>query len=430
MGSGSIAGGRLAGDIQLTTLDNGARVITDRMEGVASASIGAWFGVGTRNESSEANGVAHLLEHMAFKGTKRRSPAAIAEEIEAVGGHLNAYTSREQTAYYARVLGQDAELAVDLISDILVNSTFDETELARERSVILQEIGQAEDTPDDIIFDNFQEAAFPSQPIGRPVLGRSEIIRDMGRGVVTDFIGRNYAGETMVFAAAGDVEHERLVDAVASGFDRLPAKASVETERAHYAGGEFREDRDLEQVHFILGFRGVPFNDPDFHAIQMLSMVLGGGMSSRLFQEVREKRGLVYSVYSFTASYLDDGLFGIYAGTGEEEIAEVVDVTTDTLGQIAETLSDEEIDRARTQLRAGLLMSRESTYARCEQAAQHLHVYGRVVPTEETLEKLESVDRAAIARALSRLFEARPTVAGMGPLAKLETADGITKRLF
>ena len=256
MGAGMANGGRLAGDVQVTTLDNGARVITDRMEGVASASVGAWFGVGTRNEAAEANGVAHLLEHMAFKGTKRRSPAAIAEEIEAVGGHLNAYTSREQTAYYARVLGQDADLAIDLISDILVNSTFDETELARERSVILQEIGQSEDTPDDIIFDNFQEAAFPNQPIGRPVLGRSEIIRDMKRGVVTDFIGRSYAGDTMVFAAAGDVNHDRLVDAVAKSFDGLPSKASVETEGAEYVGGEFREDRDLEQVHFILGFRG------------------------------------------------------------------------------------------------------------------------------------------------------------------------------
>ena len=249
----------------------------------------------------------------------------------------------------------------------------------------------------------------------------------MGRGVVTDFIGRNYAGETMVFAAAGDVEHERLVDAVASGFDRLPAKASVRRSGRTMPGASSAKIVIWSRSTSSLASGACPStirtSMPSKCCRWCWAAACPPGSSKRC-----EKRGLVYSVYSFTASYLDDGLFGIYAGTGEE-IAEVVDVTTDTLGQIAETLSDEEIDRARTQLRAGLLMSRESTYARCEQAAQHLHVYGRVVPTEETLEKLESVDRAAIARALSRLFEARPTVAGMGPLAKLETADGITTRL-
>ena len=253
---------------QITRLDNGLTVLTDRMASVESVSLGVWIGVGTRHETAAHGGVAHLLEHMTFKGTRRRDAFAIAEEIEDVGGHLNAYTAREQTAYYAKVLSEDAPLAIDLLADILQNSLFDETELTRERAVVLQEIGQAADTPDDIIFDDFQETAFPDQPVGRPVLGRAETVARMSRAAVTDFVRQNYAGDRMVVAAAGKLEHDAIVAQVAAAFADLPAVSQAKTAPARYRGGEHRTDKELEQVHLVLGFDGVSFDDPDFYALQ------------------------------------------------------------------------------------------------------------------------------------------------------------------
>jgi len=418
-----------ANGVRITELSNGIRVVTDRMESVESVSLGAWLNVGTRHEVAAENGVAHLLEHMVFKGTKRRSAPQIAEEIEAVGGHMNAYTAREQTAYYVKVLKQDVALGVDLLSDILTESTFDETELSRERHVILQEIGQAADTPDDIIFDYFQETAYPEQAMGRPVLGRSEIVRDMSRDGVLSFINGNYAGDILVFAAAGNVVHDQVVEEVARGFGSLAAKSGARTEAALYKGGECRVEKDLEQLHLLLGFEGMGFHDEDFYAQQVLSMLFGGGMSSRLFQEVREKRGLVYSIYSFSAAYNDGGMFSIYAGTGEKDVAELVPVVCDVLKDVAENVSEQEVERARTQLRSGLLMSRESTSNRCEQLAQHMLVYGRPVSVGELVAKVDAVDTAAIRRTAKRLLASTPTVAALGPTAQLESYDSIRARL-
>ncbi|HXA72502.1 MAG TPA: pitrilysin family protein, partial [Stellaceae bacterium] len=303
--------------VRVSRLANGMRVVTDSMDTVETASIGVWVGVGTRHEPAEINGVAHMLEHMAFKGTERRSSLAIAKEIEAVGGHVNAYTSREQTAYYAKVLAGDVPLALDILSDILQHSVFDAAELERERQVILQEIGQAEDTPDDIVFDYFQECAFPDQGMGRPVLGRAEIIRRLDRGTIADYMHRHYGAAGMVLAAAGKLDHDQVVSLAERLFTALPEVAVARAEAPRYKGGDLRKVRDLEQVHVVLGFPGLAFNDPDYHALSVLSAALGGGMSSRLFQEIREKRGLVYSIYSFIHAYSDSGLFGIYAGTGE-----------------------------------------------------------------------------------------------------------------
>ena len=276
---------------RVTVLDNGLRVATQAMDSVESASLGVWVGAGTRDEEPEINGVAHLLEHMAFKGTERRSALAIAEEIEAVGGHLNAYTSRENTAYYARVLKDDAPLALDIISDILQHSVLDPEELSRERTVVLQEIGQAADTPDDIIFDHFQATAFPDQALGRPVLGTAEIVGGMQRQRLADFMSSHYGGDRLVVAAAGNVDHDALVEQAAWAFDSLPEIAPVAAEPASYSGGEFRESRDLEQLHLVFGFAGVGHQDPDMYAESVLSNLLGGGMSSRLFQEIRGEAG-------------------------------------------------------------------------------------------------------------------------------------------
>lgn len=421
-------GARGAPGVQVTRLPNGLTVATDAMPGVETVSLGVWAAVGARNETREVNGVAHLLEHMAFKGTERRSARAIAEEIEAVGGHLNAYTSREQTAFYAKVLAEDVPLAVDIIADILQHSVFDPEELARERAVVLQEIGQAEDTPDDIIFDLFQEAAYPGQPMGWPILGRAEIVRNLSREAIGGYMRRHYAPRRLILAAAGRIDHERLVE-LAAAFDSLPGRDIGSPVPAAYRGGEHREDRDLEQVHVVLGFDGLAYADPDYHAASVYSTLIGGGMSSRLFQEVREKRGLVYSIYSFSSSYTDGGLFGIYAGTGESEVAELMPVVCDELVKSADTIEPQEVARARAQLKAGILMARESTGSRCEQLAQQLIVYGRPIPPEETVGKIDAVGTEDVARVARRILGSPPTLAALGPLGRLEPLERIAQRL-
>ena len=415
--------------VRVTTLDNGLRIASDVMPSVETVSLGVWAEVGTRHEPPEINGVAHLLEHMAFKGTDRRSARAIAEEIEAVGGHLNAYTSRENTAYYAKLLAEDLPLGLDIIADILQHSVFDPEELARERAVVLQEIGQAEDTPDDIIFDRFQETAYPDQAIGRPVLGTASIVGGMAAGTIRDYMRRHYSADRLVLAAAGKVDHDRLVELAGRAFDSLPRRSDDPVEKADYRGGDFREDRDLEQAHIVLGFAGVDNLDPDHYPISVFSTLFGGGMSSRLFQEVREKRGLVYSIYSFASSYRDGGLFGIYAGTGEREVTELMPLICDEFVKVADSLTDEEVARARAQLRAGLLMSRESTGSRSEQLAHQLMVYGRPVGVAEIVGRIEAVDRAAVAGAAHRLLASPPTLAALGPIDRVESLASLRDRL-
>lgn len=414
---------------EVTTLENGLRVATNAMETVESVSLGVWVGVGTRSETPEINGVAHMLEHMAFKGTKKRSARCIAEEIEAVGGHLNAYTSRECTVYHAKVLKDDVPLALDILSDILQHSLFDETELERERSVIIQEIGQSLDTPEDVIFDHFQARAFPEQAIGRPILGTTEMVGGLTREAVGAYLRENYTASRMVVAAAGRVEHARFADLVAAAFDSLPGEAGAPPEAARYRGGEIQDDRNLEQVHLVLGFEGFAFDDPDYDALTLLSNVLGGGMSSRLFQEVREKRALAYNVYSFMASYMDGGLFGVYAGTGEDQVRELVPVICDEIAGLGGTIGEEELNRAKAQMKAGLLMALESTGARCEQLGQHLLVYGRPIPVEELTGRIDAVDGAAIGRVVARLLDSPPTFAALGPLSGTVGLDDLFLRL-
>lgn len=415
--------------IRVTTLPNGLRVATDSMPDVPSVSIGCWVGVGTRNEPAEVNGVAHLVEHMMFKGTERRSAYRISEEIENVGGQINAYTTREQTAYYVKVLHEDTGLAVDLIGDMLQNSTMAEDELARERSVVLQEIGQAADTPDDIIFDHFQSAAYPDQSVGRPVLGLEEIVETLDRGALVDYVNRNYSASGMVLSAAGRIDHDQLVDMAGRVFDHLPAGEAPLDEPARYCGGEFREVRDLEQMHLVLGFDGVGIHDPDYYAHSVFSTLLGGGMSSRLFQEVREKRGLVYSIYSFSGAYRDGGLFGIYAGTGEDEVEELIPVICDELIKVCQDVSDDEVARAAAQLRAGTLMAMEGSMSRCEQLGQQMLVYGRPVPVDEIVARIGEVDREAVLKVARRMRDSELTVAALGPISRLESYDRIKARL-
>jgi predicted Zn-dependent peptidase len=415
--------------VELATLSNRLRIVTDRIDTVDTVSLGLWVDVGTRHEAPEINGVAHFLEHMAFKGTERRSARDIAEEIEAVGGHLNAYTSRESTAYYAKVLKEDLPLALDILADILVHSSFDPAELERERAVILQEIGQANDTPDDIIFDHFQEQAFPDQAMGRPVLGRPEIIRRVSREAVMGYLRGHYAASRIVLSAAGNLNHDEIVELADKLLSEMPVEGAVSTEPARYVGGELRETRDLEQLHLVLGFPGLPLGDPDYYAASVLSTAFGGGMSSRLFQEVREKRGLVYAIHSFAHGYRDGGLFGIYAGTGEEEASELVPVLCEETLRLADGFAPVELARAKAQMKAGLLMSLESTAARCEQMAQHMLIHGTPFDPADMVRRIEAVDDAAIARVVDRWHSAPPTLAALGPVGRLEDFERLKARL-
>ncbi len=415
--------------IRTTTLDNGLRVVSDPMSTVESVSLGIWVGVGTRYEEPEMNGVSHLLEHMAFKGTRRRTATAIAEEIEAVGGHINAYTTCENTAYYVRVLKEDVRLGVDLIADILQNSTMEKDELERERTVILQEIHQANDTPDDVVFDNFQAAAYPDQPLGRQVLGDAGIVGSMDRETIIGYMNDHYNASTMVLAAAGRIDHDELVSLANDMFSELPEGEQATREAANYTGGQSVVERELEQAHLLLGFKGVSYQDPDFYASAVLSTLFGGGMSSRLFQEIREKRGLVYSIYSFVSSYSDGGMFGIYAGTGENKTAELIPLVCDEIKKMTDNVGADELTRARAQIKASILMALESSSSRCEQLARQMMVFGRPMPTQEIVANIEAVDADAILHTARRIFDSSLTVTALGPVSKLESFESIQKRL-
>jgi predicted Zn-dependent peptidase len=416
-------------DVRVTTLENGLRVASDPMNTVETVSVGVWIEAGARDEAASVNGVSHLIEHMVFKGTERRDARSIAEEIEAVGGHLNAHTSREYTAYYAKVLKDDAGLAVDILADIVQHAKMDAEELDRERAVVIQEIMQAHDTPDDIVFDRFQETAFPGQPVGRSVLGTADLIRRIPREALIAYVNDHYRASSIVLAAAGRIDHDRLVELAESAFSSLDAGASQTREPALYVGGDCRDDRDLEQAHIILGFTGVAYRDPDFYALSVLSALLGGGMSSRLFQEVREKRGLVYSIYSFPTSFIDSGLFGIYAGTGEKEVAELIPLVCTEMVKLTSDVTEMEVARAKAQLKSSILMSLESTSARCEHLARQLVVFGRPLTVSEVVSEVAAVDVAAVRRVARRLIEGPLTLTGLGPLANLPRYEDVASYL-
>jgi len=415
--------------VRLSKLSNGMRVITDTVTSVETVSIGVYVAIGTRHEPKAINGVSHMLEHMAFKGTERRSALAIASEIEDVGGHLNAYTSREHTAYHAKVLKEDTPLALDLLADILQRSIFDPAELERERGVILQEIGQANDTPDDIVFDHFQETAFPGQMVGQPVLGRADIIRRMNRDTVANYMHDHYATSRMLLIAVGKIGHDELVGMAERLFTDMPMRNGALSDPARYVGGDFREERDLEQAHLLIGFPGFSYADPDFYAASLVSTALGGGMSSRLFQEVREKRGLVYSVYSFASPFSDGGVFGIYAGTGEDALPELIPVLANEIRGLGGGFDRDELERARAQLKAGLLMSLESTMTRVEQQAGYMLVHGTPFDMTELVRQIDAVDQDDVRRVARRILSGKPTIAALGPIGRLEPYARVAERL-
>lgn len=415
--------------VQLHTLSNGFRIVTEHMPSLQSAAIGLWVLAGGRHERVEQNGIAHFLEHMAFKGTKRRSALQIAEAIEDVGGYMNAYTSREVTAYYARVLEADVPLALDVIADIVLNPVFDEREIETERGVILQEIGQSMDTPDDIIFDWLQEEAYPDQPLGRTILGPAERVRSFTRDDLAGFVAEQYGPGQMILSAAGAVDHDALVREAEALFGHLSPVLSAPPAKALFHGGETRNIKSLEQAHFALGFESPDYGDPAIHAAQIYANALGGGMSSRLFQEIREKRGLCYTIFSQAGAYSDTGMMTVYAGTSDDQLAELAVVTLDEMKRAADDMNDEEIARARAQMKAGLLMGLESPSNRAERLARMIQIWGRVPDLAEVVAKIDAVTTQDVKNfAEVMAVQAPAALALYGPVDDAPTLEALQER--
>lgn len=414
---------------RLTTLPNGFRIVTEAMPGLKSASVGIWITAGGRHERAEQNGIAHFLEHMAFKGTEKRSSLRIAEEIEDVGGYINAYTSREMTAYYARVLQDDVALALDVIGDIVLNPVFDPKEIETERHVILQEIGQALDTPDDIVFDWLQEACYPDQPFGRTILGPAERVSSFSRADLTGFVAEHYSPDRMILSAAGAVDHDAIVAQAEALFGSRKAGGGGLIQPAQFKGAERRETKALEQVHFALAFDAPGYRSPDVYTAQIYAMALGGGMSSRLFQKIREERGLCYTIFAQSGAYEDAGQITIYAGTSEAEIGDLTAITLDELKRASGDMAEAEVARARVQLKAGMLMGLESPSSRAERLARLLAIWGRVPTPEEAVAKIDAVTTADVRRYAGEMIGADVALALYGPVAKAPSLEEIRRGL-
>lgn len=415
---------------QITTLANGLRIATRRMPGLHSASVGVWVGAGGRDERTEQNGIAHFLEHMAFKGTATRSALQIAEAIEDVGGYINAYTSRDVTAYYARVLAADVPLALEVLGDILMNPTFDEREIEVERGVILQEIGQALDTPDDVIFDWLQEAAYPDQPMGRTILGPAERVSAFSRDDLARFVAEHYGPGQMIVAAAGAVDHDALVAQAGRLFGHLSPVIGAARQPALWRGAEARKLKRLEQAHFALALQGPSYGDADFYPAQIWTAALGGGMSSRLFQKIREERGLCYTIFAQSGFHDDTGMVTIYAGTSGEQVADLARLTVDELRRSAGDMTEAEVARARAQLKAGLLMGLESPSSQAERMARSLAIWGRIPDAEEVARKVDAVTVADVRAHAERMIAAAdPALALYGPVKAAPSREALARQL-
>jgi predicted Zn-dependent peptidase len=415
--------------VEITTLPSGLRIVTDAIPHLKTASFGVFVGAGSRHERTHEHGLSHLLEHMAFKGTRRRSARDIAEEIENAGGDLNAETSVEQTAYLARVLGEDAGLALDILADILTESQFDAGELEREKGVILQEIGAVEDAPDDLVFDLFTSAAWPGQPIGRPILGTRERVSAFDRTAIDGYLRHHYQSGATIIAGAGAVDHAEIVEISGRRFEPLGREESPAAAPASYRGGEILMKKALGQTHIVVGFEGRAVHADDHDAAHVFAAAAGGGMSSRLFQEVREKRGLAYSIYSFHWAYSDVGLMGFYAGTSPKDAGELMAAALDCLSQAAATLSEEEIQRAKAQMKVSLLTALESSGARAQQIARQMLIYGRPLSTPEMIARIERLDVGDVRAAGAAMLRSAPTVAAIGRVGKVMDQARVAGRL-
>ena len=424
------AGYELPASVEISRLSNGLLVVTDRMDHLESASLGVWVRAGSRDETDAEHGLSHMLEHMAFKGTGSRSAQEIAEAIENVGGDLNAATSSETTAFYARVLQSDVPLALELLSDILVDPNFDEGELEREKHVILQEIGAAKDNPEDQCFDQYQESAFSGQALGRQIMGTPETVSGFSTDGLKAYLAERYHGSNMVLSASGAVSHDAIVKQAEGLFGGLPASPVSQPHAARYTGGDARTAKPLQEAQFVLGFEGRAYQARDYYASQVLATLLGGGMSSRLFQELRERRGLCYSIYAFHWAFSDTGTFGIHAATEEGDLLELAEVVAAELIGCIDSISVQELDRARAQIRAGLLMAMETPSARAGLLARQQLLFGRPITTQELMDRLSALTPQRLRDLASNIFTTSPpTISAIGPIASLPSMDDMRERL-
>ncbi|MEQ1714547.1 MAG: pitrilysin family protein [Hyphomicrobium sp.] len=400
---------------EITKLANGIRVVSCAMPHVETVSLGLWVGVGARHEEAHENGLSHLLEHMAFKGTASRSAQRIAEEIEEVGGELNAATGLDSTAYYARVLKGDDKVALTILADILLSSSFDANELDKEREVILQEIAGAKDSPEDLAYELLQQTAYPGQAIGRPILGTPESVKAITAAHLRDFLARKYRPEVMVFSAAGAIDHEKWVRHVEALFGGLTHLAQGEEAPAVYTGGLAASEKPFEQSHLLIGYPAPSFLDDAYMTAQVFSGLFGGGMSSRLFQEVRERRGLCYAIYSSVWGLRDTGMLAVHAATGPRMVDELAGVVADELvGLARQGPNASEMQRSKAQLKAGLLMALESSTVRAEQMARHLMGHDRLISPAELTEHVDAVTVESVEAFARGLLVAKPTIALVG----------------
>lgn len=394
----------------ISTLKNGLKIVTSDRKSLESVSLGIWVNTGAAFETEKMNGISHFLEHMVFKGTKNYSAIDISEKIEDVGGQTNAYTSREFTAFYAKMLKNDVELALDIISEFITSPTFIEEELKKEQEVVIQEIKQAIDTPDDIIFDYLQETSFANQALGRAILGTEQSVYSFSANDLRSYMKSNYGANNIVLCAVGNVDHDNLVKMAEKSLSEIQPTTSFTPEKQIYSGGIKVDKRPIEQAHVALGFSAVDYNSKGYYPSMILSNILGGGVSSRLFQEIREKRGLAYTTYSFCNSHTQSGLLGIYAGTTNEELKTLVPVIADEIKKISnEKVSSKELQRAKTQFKAGMLMTLESSSATAEIMARQLLLFGKIKSIEEMVEQIENVNVNDIQNIAQMIFSSNPS---------------------
>lgn len=413
--------------VEITCLPNGLNVLTQNMPNIETVALGIWVKAGARDERPEENGIAHFLEHMAFKGTKKRSAKDIAEEIESAGGEINASTGMETTTYYARVLKDDWALALDILADIFTESILDPDELERERDVILQEIAAANDQPDDLVFDLAQTASYGDHPLGRSILGTADLISAVDRDKMLAWRNRNYWASRIVVAAAGNIDHEKFAEATARLFGQIERGQQPQREPPNFSGTEQTAKKTLDQTHIVLSFAAPSYRDPEIYQLQILSNILGGGMSSRLFQEVREKRGLCYSVFAFGSAYEDAGQIGVYAASSPEHTEELLDVTSSVMMSVTAKVTDAEVARAKAQLKTSLVMNLESASSRADQIARQFLAFGTVPAITTLVEKIEAVTVDQVRDLAAKLFKDKtPAVSAVGQISNLSSHNKIT----
>jgi predicted Zn-dependent peptidase len=415
--------------LTISRLPNGIHVVTDHMPHLETLALGVWIKAGSRDEQIDQWGVAHLLEHMAFKGTRRRSAMDIATSIENLGGEINAATGMESTAYFCRVLKDDWPLALDILSDILTAPIFDPAELAKEKYVILQEIAAANDAPDDLVFELLGEAAFPGHPLGRSILGEAEKVERYDAASIMKYRNKHYTAGRIVIAAAGHLDHEAIVEAAEKRFLAFHNGSAAEWTTPEFSGGFKSAERPLDQLHLVFGFPAPGYRDDRIYALQLLSSILGGGMSSRLFQELREKRGLCYAIFSFASAYQDTGLLNVYAATSPENARDLSDVATDVMLSMTDRVEEAELARAKAQIKAGLVMSLESATGRADQIARQFLSFGRVPEIADLVARIEGVTRDDIKKlAGDILISTRPAISAVGSLKYLATQERIAAK--